>query len=77
MTETAPQVIKTRSGNAKATRITPDKWSIERARSESAPLGKIEVDPKIGDAWFYPEKAFYQPHELRDIVYLMDRVGRK
>ena len=77
MAKATPSEIKTRSGNRKAVYVATDTWAVIHARIETAPLGKIKVDPKMGDAWFYPESSLYHPDQLRDIVYLMERVGRK
>lgn len=77
MKAASPQPIKTRSGNRKAVPSGPNAWAVFHSRIEGPPLGIIKVDDKIGDAWFYPSGALFHADQLRDIVYLMDRVGRK
>ena len=77
MAKQTPEDIRTRSGNRKAVYTAVDTWTVMHSRIEGPPLGKIKVDPKMGDAWFYPESSLYHPDQLRDVVYLMERVGRK
>jgi hypothetical protein len=77
MSAATPRTIKTRSGTRKAVAIDAHTFEIHHCRIEGPRLGIIKVDEKMGDPWFYPEGALFHADQLRDIVYLMDRVGRK
>jgi hypothetical protein len=77
MTAATPRTVKTRSGNRKAVATDANTFEVLHSRIDAPRLGVIKVDLKMGDPWFYPEGALFHADQLRDIVYLMDRVGRK
>lgn len=76
MTKEIPKEYRARGGGRKAVLTAKGEYTVWHARIVSKPLGKIVIDETFGDRWFYGDSAVYSSEQLRDIVYLMDRVGR-
>lgn len=76
MAKEIPKEYRARGGNRKAAQTSKDEYTVYHTRINAKPLGKIVIDETFGDRWFYGSKLKYTSEQLRDIVYLMDRVGR-